>query len=233
MIARALARARTVIAVSEATRNEIALLFPGRTGRIAVVPNGVNDRFRPDLPEAEISRVTAKLALPAEYGLYVGGAKAHKNLFRVLEAFAASESGSLALIVAGATPKGFGGTLPPKAHAIGIVDDADLPALYQAARFLIYPTLAEGFGLPVLEAMACGIPVVASDIPAFRELTAGAALLVDPRDTSAIARAIQDLSHDATLRKRLAAAGLTRATDFSWDATAELTLEIYRKALAE
>jgi len=233
MIARALARSRAVIAVSEATRDALAALSPGRADRIAVVPNGVGRQFRPDVPGTDLSRVTTKLALPAEYALYLGGAKPHKNLPRVLAAFAASDSGSLGLVVAGAMPKGFDGHLPPRARAIGVVEDTDLPALYRGAAFLVYPTLAEGFGLPVLEAQASGIPVLTSDIPVFRELTASSALLVDPRDTGGIARAIGTLSRDAALRQRLAAAGLARAADFSWDTAADRTLAIYRKALAE
>jgi glycosyltransferase involved in cell wall biosynthesis len=115
---------------------------------------------------------------------------------------------------------------------IGVVEDADLPALYRAAAFLVYPSLAEGFGLPVAEAMACGTPVIASNIPAIAEVAGEAALLVDPRDTDAIARAMRRLHSDPELRALLSARGIERAKAFSWDAAATRTLEVYREALA-
>jgi alpha-1,3-rhamnosyl/mannosyltransferase len=114
---------------------------------------------------------------------------------------------------------------------IGIVEDSDLPALYRAAAFVVYPSLAEGFGLPVAEAMACGTPVIASDIPVFVEVAGDAALLVDPRDTGAIAGAMRELRCNASLRALLSARGLARARSFSWDDAAARTLAIYREAL--
>jgi glycosyltransferase involved in cell wall biosynthesis len=111
---------------------------------------------------------------------------------------------------------------------LGPVPDADLPALYTAAELLALPSLHEGFGLPVLEAMACGTPVVAADIPALAETAGGAALLVDPRDASALAAAMRALVLDGALRRRLRAAGLRHAAGFTWDLSAEHTLAVYR-----
>jgi glycosyltransferase involved in cell wall biosynthesis len=112
---------------------------------------------------------------------------------------------------------------------LGPVPDADLPALYSAAELLALPSLHEGFGLPVLEAMACGTPVVAADIPALAETAGGAALLVDPRDATALAEAMRRLVVDAPLRRRLRAAGLQRAAGFNWDRAAEHTIAVYRE----
>lgn len=227
MIARALACARAVIAVSAATRRDLEELSPRHADKILVVPNGVSSRFRPDVA------ARGRLALPPSYALYLGGAKPHKNLARVLEGFASADAEGLALVLAGPMPKGIEHRLPARTRTIGIVDDADLPALYRGALFLVYPTLAEGFGLPVLEAMACGTPVIASDIPVFRELAGDAARFTDPSDAKAIARAIEELFRDADLRARLAAKGIARAARFSWTEAAASTLAIYRQALEE
>ncbi|MFQ5702142.1 MAG: glycosyltransferase family 4 protein, partial [Acidobacteriota bacterium] len=113
----------------------------------------------------------------------------------------------------------------------GYVDAADLPALYSAARAVVYPSLYEGFGLPVLEAMACGTPVLASTTSCFPEVAGKSALLVDPLATEAIAEGLWSILTDEALRRRLIHDGLRRAAGFSWHTTAQRTLEIYREAL--
>jgi len=111
------------------------------------------------------------------------------------------------------------------------VDEDDLPPLYRGASFLLQASLAEGFGLPVVEAMACGAPVVASDLPVFREVAGDAARFFDPRDAEAIALAMREVHADAALRAQLRARGIDRARSFSWDDAAERTLAIYREVL--
>jgi glycosyltransferase involved in cell wall biosynthesis len=110
----------------------------------------------------------------------------------------------------------------------GFVDDDDLPDLYRGALLFVYPSLYEGFGLPVLEAMACGIPVVTSNSSSLPEVAGDAALLVDPRQPEALAAAMTSIIHDGGLRQALRSKGLVRARAFSWDAVAQKTLEVYR-----
>ena len=234
MLRRALGRAAAVITAADAVRRELAELSPGNAEKIVTIPHGVAADFRPDVSAAEVARVRDRYRLPPRFALFLGGAKPHKNLRRVLEGFAAARRDDLELVLAG--------PLPPEPAApgeaasvrrIGLVDDADLPALYRAAAFLLYPTLAEGFCFPLLEAMAAGVPAVVSDIPVCRELAAGAARLVDPRDPRAIARSIEEVAGDPSLRSALAARGLARAREFSWERTARRTWEVYRRALGD
>jgi len=115
---------------------------------------------------------------------------------------------------------------------IGYTSDEDLRALYSACRVCVYPSLYEGFGLPPLEAMACGAPVITSRIPAIEETVGSAAILVEPTDVAALAKSIVEVWNDPQHRDHLSAAGLTRAAKFTWERTAELTLEVYRDLLS-
>jgi glycosyltransferase involved in cell wall biosynthesis len=115
----------------------------------------------------------------------------------------------------------------------GYVDQADLPAIYSAASVFAFPSLHEGFGLPVLEAMACGTPVVTSDTSSLPEVAGEAALLVDPTDDAAIAKAIARVYDEPVLRQLLSQAGIERAAEFSWEACAAATLRVYRRILGE
>ena len=243
MIARSLRKARRVIAVSRQTRDDLLARFRVPESRIEVVYNGVSSRFRPDLPEAEISRVRAAHGLPGEYALFVGGEKPHKNLANLVRAFArAPREGALpvALVLAGPMSKESRArtealaaslALGDRVRVLGAVAEEDLPALYAGARFLVHPALYEGFGLPVVEAMACGTPVLTSSTSALREIADEAAYLVDPLDVEAIAHGIWLLASDAGTRLLLRERGLLRARQFSWETAAERTLRIYEEAM--
>ena len=232
MLAGTLARSAAVITASEAVRRDLAELAPEHAGKIESIPHGVAEAFRPDVPAEEIAGVRSRLGLPPVYALYLGGAKPHKNLSRVVEAFRRVRADDLALVAAGPLPPPSAAERgEPRIRRTGVVDETDLPALYRGAAFLLYPTLAEGFGLPLLEAMASGVPAIVSDIPAFREVAGGAARLVDPLDPAAIARAIEEVAGNPSLRADLAARGLARAREFSWDRAAERTLAVYRRVL--
>ena len=178
----------------------------------------------------------ASLGLEPGYLLFVGNPKPHKNLEGLLAAFADLDSASARLVIVGEKSSNKGSTgdaRPPSAISIGRVDDARLPALYQGALALCFPSLYEGFGLPVVEAMASGTPVIASSTPAVAEIAGDAALLVDPRDASEWTAAMAQLLVDPTLRQKLAARGQERAREFTWGKTARRTLELYRAVLAE
>jgi glycosyltransferase involved in cell wall biosynthesis len=205
-VPRVVRAAARVIAVSEATRRELHELLDVDA---TVIPNGVDDVFTPEGPAAE-----------GDYVLAVGTLEPRKNLARTVEA--AGRAG-LELRVVGA--RGWGGVEAP--GWLGRVDDAELARLYRGAACVAYPSLYEGFGIPVLEAMACGAPVVTSRGGATGEVAGGAAVLVDPLDVDAIAAGIRDA---VARRDELRELGLARARDFSWDESARLTLDVYREA---
>jgi glycosyltransferase involved in cell wall biosynthesis len=212
----AMLRAATcVIAVSEFTASEVERLVGIPRERLAVVPNAADDAFTPDGPRAG-----------GEYVLAVGTLEPRKNLERTI---AAAADAGVELRVAGAV--GWGGVEPRGAHVrwLGRIDDDELARQYRGASCLVYPSLYEGFGIPPLEAMACGTPVVTSRGGATEEVVGEAAVLVDPLDVADIAAGIQRAARD---RDALRAAGLTRARAFSWDETARRTRAVYEQASA-
>jgi alpha-1,3-rhamnosyl/mannosyltransferase len=175
--------------------------------------------------------------LPEKYVLYFGSNKPHKNLPRLVEAFARwhteSRESQIRLVVAGQwdvrypEAKQRAEDLNAPVLFIGSVDDAALPALYSSATAFVFPSLYEGFGLPPLEAMACGVPVVCSNAASLPEVVGDAALLVNPRAAEEIAAAITRVLTDAALRDELRAKSLVRASQFSWERTARATLRVY------
>jgi glycosyltransferase involved in cell wall biosynthesis len=206
-----------VIAVSEFTASELGSLLGVPRAKIAVVPNGVGAPFFPDGEAAD-----------GDYVLAVASAEPRKNLERLSQGVHALGPGGPELRLVG--PQGWGRVrLDERAARLGVVTDEELARLYRGARCLAYVPLYEGFGLPVLEAMASGTPVVASDIPALRELAGTAAVYVDPLRAENIARGVREAEER---RDELVDAGRKRAAAFSWKRTAEATLEVYRGMLA-
>jgi glycosyltransferase involved in cell wall biosynthesis len=197
-----------VIAVSEFTALEAVELLGVDEERVRVIPHGVEPPFEPDGPAVE-----------GDYVLAVGTLEPRKNLPRVV---LAAERAGVDLRVVGAPGWGEVGV-----ESAGFVSDDELARLYRGATCLVYPSLYEGFGLPVLEAMASGTPVVTSRNGALAELSGGAAVLVDPRDVDAIAAGIEEA---AKRREELRAAGLERARAFTWEAAAKATADVYRDA---
>lgn len=199
--------ADAVVAVSAFTRDELVALLDVPRERIRIVPNGVDPVFVPDGPAAE-----------GDYVLAVGTLEPRKNLSVAVEA---ARLAGAELRVAGAA--GWGGVA---AHGwVGEPTDAELAALLRGARCLVYPSLYEGFGLPVLEAMACGTPVVTSLGGATEEVAGAAAVLVDPRDPAAVAAGIEEADRR---REELRAAGLVRAQSFTWRRSADLVEALWR-----
>ena len=242
MIRRALARAKRIITVSYNSKRDLVDYFGVPPSRIDVVYNGVSPRFRPDVPEEERGRVAAKYGLATPYLLFVGGEKPHKNVQGVLRAFAEArrkEPLPHTLVLAGPVPRNAPRLealvaaldLTDRVIRIGAAPDEDLPGLVAGADVLLYPTLYEGFGLPVVEAMACGTPVLTSSTSALQEIAGGYAYLVDPLDVDAIARGIVALATDEKVRADFRELGKKRALDFSWDKAADKTLALYAAAL--
>ncbi|MEO8433068.1 MAG: glycosyltransferase family 1 protein [Acidobacteriota bacterium] len=242
MIRRALRRADRIITVSYNSRRDLTDYFGIPGSRTEVIYNGVSAAFRPDIPEAERRRVAQKHGLTAPYLLFLGGEKPHKNVQNVVRAFAEARRHHPlphTLVLAGPMPRNPGRIdalisaldLSDAIRRPGIVDEEDLPGLFAGAAAFLYPTLYEGFGLPVIEAMACGVPVLTSSTSALQEIAGGYAYLVDPMDVEAIAGGIVALSTDEKVRADYAELGKKRALDFSWDKAAERTLEVYEAAL--
>jgi glycosyltransferase involved in cell wall biosynthesis len=232
------ARARMLVFVSSYSRDRFLSHFPVEKDRVRVVPEGVEAGFG-SVPPRHGEAVRARLEVPLDYLLFVGQVSARKNVPRILEALARVGPGAPPLVVAGPRKHGWEEVrdahrrlgLGERVRFLGHVAEGDLAPLYAGARALVFPSLDEGFGLPVLEAFACGTPVLASTAGALPETAGGAALLVDPKDPDAIAGGIRRLLEEDSLRGDLVGRGRRRAAEMTWDAAARRTLEVYREAV--
>jgi glycosyltransferase involved in cell wall biosynthesis len=238
VVPRSARRADVVIAVSEATRQDIIACYGIAPEKVRVVPHGVSLRFTPS-SEPISDELRAKYYLPDEpFILSVGTLQPRKNHLRLAKALALMRHPAPLVIVGG---RGWAYdevkevveklSLVKRVIFAGFADDDDLPALYRSATVLAYPALFEGFGMPVLEAMACGTPVVTSNASSLPEAAGDAALLVDPLDEGAIAAALDRLLEEPALRSELVRKGLARAAEFTWDRAARQTFEIYEALL--
>jgi len=242
MIHRSLTRGDRIIAVSQNTKNDLMEYFDVDGKKIQVVYNGVEERFRARLPEEEIDRQLAAAGIARPYLLFVGNPKPHKNLDNVVQAYARARRMAqfdVPLVCVGAK-SGADSKIRQRAQYLGLADrvllmghvpDELLPAIYQGATLFLYPTLYEGFGLPVVEAMASGVAVITSNTSALKEIADGYARLVDPLDVNKMAEEIAAVMADDDLRAALAKLGARRAEDFRWEETAKKTLAIYRAVL--
>lgn len=226
--------ARRVIAPSEATAVDLIGLGLPRE-KVTVVPEGVGPEFCPR-PEAEVAAVRAQYRLPETFALYVGTNKPHKNLARLIEAWSGLQPAWPLVVAGGEDPRYPGASALGERHgvpvvAIGSVSNGELPALYTAAAVCILPSLYEGFGLPVIEAMACGAPVLCSNASSLPEIAGDAALLFDPRDVDQIRNAARRAIADRELRRDLSIRGRARAETYTWARAAEQTVEVYRAAI--
>ncbi|MGH9322705.1 MAG: glycosyltransferase family 4 protein [Vicinamibacteria bacterium] len=239
LIRRSARRARIVLTVSEFSRRALLERYGLPEEKVLVTPNAVDhETFRPMDTDLEPLRRRYGLDLP--FVLSVGRIEPRKNLARLIRAFARARAKlgrDLTLVHAGARdfrakdvfeqaeklPSG-------RVKFLGVVPDEDLPGLYNLAEALAYPSLAEGFGMPLLEAMACGTPVLSSTRGALGEIAGDAALWADPENEDEIASGIEKIVSDVALRRNLRAAGRERAGHFDWRETARRTLAAYRKA---
>ncbi len=233
-------RATHIIAISECTRRDLIAAYSLPPEKVVVVYEAADPRFRPQLPEA-VAAVRAHYSLPDRYLLFVGTIEPRKNLARLLAAFEALHAGGLTdgLVIVGKRGWLYGDFFArleqsPARNAVlfpGYVPDEHLPAIYAGAQVLILPSLYEGFGLPVLEAMACGTPVVTSDGSSIPEVGGEAALYFDPTDTEEMTKTIRRALTDAELREEMQARGLARAARFSWERAAKETKAVYDMVL--
>jgi glycosyltransferase involved in cell wall biosynthesis len=242
-----LRRARRVLAISEAVARDLTESAMAPTDRVRVTPLAVGAAFRPPTAQA-VATLKARLRLPQRYLLYVGIDKPHKNLATVIRAWGRllvrrpELTEGMSLVLAGPRDRRYRRlteayvthfATPDAVRILGPVDEADLPTLYGGAAAFVFPSRHEGFGLPLLEAMACGAPVLSSDATSLPEVAGDAALLLDPLDVGAWSAALERLLADPALAADLRARGLERAARFNWGATAEATLAAYRELLAE
>jgi glycosyltransferase involved in cell wall biosynthesis len=233
----AIRRAAAVLVPSESTRRDVAVVTGVDPARIHVTQAGVAARYRLVTDAAELGRVRRTYNLPDDFLLAVGTIEPRKNLERLIDAFTLVRARGVhePLVVVGQLGWKYTRLLDrvraPDAQGavrlIGYVADDDMPALYTLARGLVFPSLYEGFGLPILEAMACGTPVLTSNRSAMSEVAGSAAMLVDPHDVATMADAIQTLARDEPHREALREAGLARAAEFPWSRAAEATVRIY------
>ncbi len=230
-----LKRADAIITISHSSKRDIVACCRLAEERVQVIHLGVDERFVPT--EGEESAFAR--SLPERYVLNIGTLEARKNLPRLLEAFASARSKGLPhkLLIGGARGwrlSNLAGIverlrLEDDVVFLGFVDDADLPLLYSRAEFFVYPSIYEGFGMPVLEAMACGTPVITANCSSMPEVAGDAALLVDPLDVADLAARMLDLAGSADLRRSLREKGVARAAHFTWEKTARETVAVYER----
>ena len=237
-------RARRVIAISDHTRRDVHRLYGVPLDRIDVAYPGVDPRFQP-LPREAVEAFRRRHDLPGRFFLHLGTLEPRKNLSRLIEAFALFTNRDVGghphahLILVGgkgwmvddlfAKVKSLG--LDDRVTFAGYAPGEDLPLWYNAATAFVYPSTYEGFGIPPVEAMACGTPVIASNAASLPEAVGDAGLTVGPEDVSGLAQAMRRVWDDASLRGELSQRGIEQARRFAWEATAKATVESYRRAL--
>ncbi|OGO05762.1 MAG: hypothetical protein A2Y73_07290 [Chloroflexi bacterium RBG_13_56_8] len=239
---RTVSRAAGVIAVSHSTRDDLIRMLGVPEDKVTVIHNGVGDEMYPIENLEKVNAFRHQRQLPKEMILFLGTIEPRKNLVSLLEAYAIlrkKRDFNHQLVIAGArgwyyekiydTVERLG--LRNEVLFPGYVPSDELALWYNAASLFVYPSLYEGFGLPPLEAMACGTPVIVSNVSSLPEVVGEAGLTVDPRDPSALANAISHVLRDAQLRRKLREAGLVRTKEYSWRATALQTAQLYHRML--
>jgi glycosyltransferase involved in cell wall biosynthesis len=237
VVPRSVARADHVIADSAATRDDLVALYGTPPAKISVLYSGVNRVFQPVRDPSVLGAVRERYRLGhAPFVLGVGTLQPRKNYARLIQALARQPDPELRLVIAGGKGWLYDSIfaevercgLQGRVVFPGFVADEDLPALYSAARVYAYPSTYEGFGLPLLEAYACGTPVVTSTASCLPEVAGDAALLVAPTDVDALAAALHQAASDEVLRARMIARGFERVKAFTWERSARQLLEIYQ-----
>ena len=233
-------RSHKILTVSEASKRDIIRFLNVPADKVVVVYNAIDERFGLTPSDEAIARVRERYQLDHRFVLYVGNIKPHKNLVRLVEAFGqlrARGFDDLTLLIIGDEIS----KLPALRRAVhshklhkhvrflGYLPDETLAILYRLADVFVFPSLYEGFGLPPLEAMACGAPVVTSNVSSLPEITGDAAILVDPYDAASIADGAARILSDPALRDELRVKGIARAREFSWERSVARTREIYQE----
>jgi glycosyltransferase involved in cell wall biosynthesis len=236
-------RSDRILTVSEASKRDILSLFNVKPEKIVVVYNAIDEHFSATPSEEHIARIRERYQLDHKFVLYVGNIKPHKNLVRLIEAFSELRRthDDLKLLIIGDEIS----KLPALRRAVhrhklhkyvrflGYLKDDTLTVLYRLASVFVFPSLYEGFGLPPLEAMASGTPVVTSNVSSLPEVTGDAAVLVDPYDVDSIGDGMRRILDDPRLAEELRLKGLKRAREFSWERSVEKTQRVYREVAAD
>jgi glycosyltransferase involved in cell wall biosynthesis len=239
-VPRSVQRATHILADSQATKDDLIDLFKTPPEKISVLYSGVDARFKPIRAGAEIDRVRAKYKIgPQPFALSIGTLQPRKNYRRLIEAYAKLNQSDLELVIGGGKGWMFDDIfaqakdlrLADRVHFIGFVADEDLPALYSAANLFVYVSLYEGFGLPLLEAMACGTPIISSNTSSLPEVIGDVGLQVDPKNVEEITHAMKQMIDRSELRDQSRAAGLDRVQRFTWTSAAQKLLAIYDRLL--
>jgi glycosyltransferase involved in cell wall biosynthesis len=230
-------RARRIVAISASTRRDLVKQWGIPAGKIDVAYPGVGEQFRP-LPKDEVEAFRVRHGLPRRFILHLGTLEPRKNLVRLIQAFARLRTDAKLVLAGGSGWLDDEITAEIERHGLqnevllpGYIADKALVFWYNAASVLAYPSLYEGFGLPVIEAMACGTPVVTSTASSLPEAAGEAGLLIDPEDGEMMADALQRALTDEDLRDHMRMRGLTQAAHFTWQATAMATVRSWRRAL--
>jgi len=244
MLRQAVRRSTIVLTVSEASRADILRFYPETDPeRVRVVPNAIDDAILTEPSQEEMARVKERYQIQGRFILYAGNIRPHKNLDRLIQAFGQLKPRAgfedVKLIIIGDEIQRYGSLrrhvetsgVRQDVRFFGFVPDSTLASLYRLADVFAFPSLYEGFGLPPLEAMACGTPVVTSRLSSLPEVVDEAALLVDPYDVAEIADSLERLLTDDELRQSLIERGRARASHFSWDRSVNAVLAVYREVL--
>ncbi|GAB6137374.1 glycosyltransferase family 4 protein [Halanaerobaculum tunisiense] len=233
-------RADKIITVSQNTKQDLINEFNFNSDKIKVIYNGIDDSYKPI--RNGLDTIKEKYKTGDKYILYVGNIKPHKNIPRLLKALSkVKNDNNMKLVIVGKRDKAYDQVfkvidryeLEDNVIFTGFVPDNDLLLLYNAATLFVYPSLYEGFGLPPLEAMACGTPVITSNISSLPEVVGEAAITVDPYSIDDLATAINNVLSDSNLQEELSRKGLERVRQFSWRKTAQETFKVYQEVLKE
>ncbi len=240
VVPRVVSKSKKIITVSYFERDRIRNFFgfPQSDNRLVAIYNGVSTHFKPVTDQNELERVRQKYSLPSQYAFFLGNTDPKKNTRGVLQAFAQflkesdiplklvmldyEKSALTALLQEIGAPH-----LLDHIHLTGYVVNTDLPSIYAQAAIFLYPSLRESFGIPMLEAMRCGVPVITSNTSSMPEVSGGAALIIDPFKPEEITAAMKQILSDEMLRKELITKGLSQSDKFSWRAMAEEVLKLY------
>lgn len=236
-----LKKADKVIAVSHTTKEDLLRFYPWCEGKIKVIYEGVEPHFYPR-SRPEIKRIMEKYNIDQNYFLFLGTVEPRKNIGRVVEAFIQFKREirtEQKLVITGRKGWLYKGILDqmnqsPFSRDIlftGFIEDEDLPSLYSGAELFLYPSLYEGFGLPLLEAMACGAPVITSNVSSLGELGGGVALLVNPRNVDEMVQEMKKLIKEPRIKEKMRKKGLERTREFTWKKAAEETFRVYKEIL--
>ncbi len=234
----AVKKSQHIITISQSTQNDLLARYRLPPEKVTVIHLAADKRFYPR-EKSEIESAVQDLGIPENYILYVGSNKPHKNLKRLVKAWERLPSSKPALVIAGPWESRFQEThkyvesnkLQNLVYLTGPIDDNLLPALYSGATMFVFATEYEGFGLPLLEAMACGSPVITSNVSSMPEIAGDAALLVNPSNIDEISSAMQAVLDDNELRSKHRALSVKRARHFSWEKCAAETIDVYKKII--